>query len=173
MLSRSLLRLRGPSLLLRALAPAAATPASCAARQSSSASGSHPDFAPRVKAPAAAASPAAAPAAAADVARVKAVLAAHPVVLFMKGSPAQPQCGFSAQAVRLLAANGVAVHGEDVLKDAGLRVLMKDFSQWPTFPQLYVKGEFVGGCDIMTQMQKAGELEALLKDVPKVAAKQA
>ena len=133
---------------------------------------SHPDFAPRTKAPAAAPShaPAPAPAPAAEVARVKALLAAHPVVLFMKGNPAQPMCGFSAQAVRLLQANGVAIHGEDVLKDAGLRVLMKDFSQWPTFPQLYVKGEFVGGCDIMAQMQKAGELEALLKDIPKVKA---
>lgn len=87
----------------------------------------------------------------------------------MKGSPTQPMCGFSAQAVRLLQANGVAIHGEDVLKDSDLRLHMKDFSQWPTFPQLYIKGEFVGGCDIMTQMQKAGELAALLKDVPKAA----
>ena len=164
LLARSLIRGRGALGALRAVAPRGA------AALLSSASGSHPDFAPRVKAPAPAAAPTAA--AAADVARVKAVLAAHPVGLFMKGSPAQPQCGFSAQAVRLLHANGVAVHGEDVLKDAGLRQLMKDFSQWPTFPQLYVKGEFVGGCDIMTQMQKAGELEALLKDVPKVAAAQ-
>ena len=127
---------------------------------------SHPDFEPRVKAPASA------PAGGkeADTARVKGLLAANPVVLFMKGSPSQPQCGFSAQAVRLLQANGVAIHGVDILKEASLRVLMKDFSQWPTFPQLYVKGEFVGGCDIMTQMHKAGELEALLKDVPKVQA---
>ena len=127
----------------------------------------HPDFQPRIKMPAPSAG-AAAPAGA-DAERIKGILAGHPVVLFMKGSPAQPQCGFSAQAVRVLTQNSVAIHGVDVLKDAALRQTMKDFSQWPTFPQLYVKGEFVGGCDIMTQMQGSGELATLLKDVPKLA----
>jgi monothiol glutaredoxin len=131
---------------------------------------SHPDFAPKAKAPAAAAA-APAPAASAPLEdRIRAVLAAHPVVLFMKGVPAQPQCGFSAQAVRVLSQYGVAVHGEDVLRDPALRQTMKDFSQWPTFPQVYIKGEFIGGCDILTQMHQAGELAAKLESVPKVAA---
>ena len=206
---------------------------------------SHPDFAPRVKAPAAAARGVDAAAAAhgagapaATAARVSALIASKPVVLFMKGSPSQPQCGFSAQVVRILhqhggwagaalacaspargalcggaaaqrsqrpsgrwtrhptdarpaAAAGVEVHGEDVLKDADLRATMKEFSKWPTFPQvrsltatqrgaatqltrapplppqLYVSGEFVGGCDIVTSMHAGGELKDLLADVPR------
>ena len=94
---------------------------------------SHPDFAPKIKAPAAGGVD--------DVtARVKATIAANPVVLFMKGSPSAPQCGFSATVVRTLHAHGVSVHGEDVLKDAGLRQTMKDFSKWPTFPQVRWRG---------------------------------
>lgn len=131
---------------------------------------SHPDFAPKPKAPAppTAKAPAAASAPLED--RIRAVLAAHPVVLFMKGVPVQPMCGFSAQAVRVLSQYGVAVHGEDVLRDPELRQTMKDFSQWPTFPQVYIKGEFIGGCDILTQMHQAGELAGKLEGVPKVAA---
>ena len=135
---------------------------------------SHPDFAPiaKPKAPGAASAVPGAPAAAAPSteARIRAVIAAHPVVLFMKGVPAQPMCGFSAQAVRVLAAHGVPVHGEDVLRDPELRAAMKDFSQWPTFPQLYIKGEFIGGCDILTQMHQAGELAGKLEGVPRAAA---
>jgi len=121
----------------------------------------HPDFSPRVKAPAA---PVTDPVL---QDRVKALVKSHPVVLFMKGNAAQPMCGFSAKSVQLLQKNNVAFHSEDILQDSILRQFMKDFSQWPTFPQLYVKGEFVGGCDIMTQMESAGELKELLKDVPK------
>ena len=132
---------------------------------------SHPDFAPIVKAPAAPAAPGAPAAAAPSTeARIRAVIAAHPVVLFMKGVPAQPMCGFSAQAVRVLTAHGVPVHGEDVLRDPELRAAMKAFSQWPTFPQLYIKGEFIGGCDILTQMHQAGELAGKLEGVPRAAA---
>jgi monothiol glutaredoxin len=127
---------------------------------------SHPDFAPKPsgKAPAAPAAPAAP-----LEDRIRAVIAAHPVVLFMKGVPSQPMCGFSAQVVRVLSQYGVPVHGEDVLRDPALRQTMKDFSQWPTFPQVYIKGEFVGGCDILTQMHQAGELAGKLEGVPKAA----
>lgn len=88
---------------------------------------SHPDFAPRAKA---------APAPDAVFERVRALVASKPVVLFMKGSPSAPQCGFSAQVVRVLTTHGVGIHGEDVLRDASLRSSMKDFSKWPTFPQV-------------------------------------
>jgi len=123
----------------------------------------HPDFAPKAK-KAAPASTAVSPAL---HEKVQALLASKPVVLFMKGSVQQPMCGFSAKAVQLLQKNGVSVHGEDVLKNEALRAGMKEISQWPTFPQLYIKGEFVGGVDIMSQMETAGELKDLLKDVPK------
>ena len=127
----------------------------------------HPDFAPKAKKAAAPTSTAVSP----DLhEKVQALLASKPVVLFMKGSVQQPMCGFSAKAVQLLQKNGVSVHGEDVLKNEALRAGMKEISQWPTFPQLYIKGEFVGGVDIMTQMENAGELKELLKDVPKVGA---
>ncbi len=90
-------------------------------------------------------------------------IAAHPVVLFMKGTPDQPQCGFSANAVRILKACGVEdIHAVDVLADAGIRQGIKEFSSWPTIPQLYVKGEFVGGSDIMSEMFQNGELQKLL-----------
>ena len=87
---------------------------------------------------------------------------AHAVVLFMKGTPSAPQCGFSAQAVRLLNAAGADVHGVNILEDAALRAALKDYSKWPTFPQAYVLGEFVGGCDILTGMQQSGELAPLI-----------
>lgn len=86
----------------------------------------------------------------------------HAVVLFMKGTPAQPQCGFSAQAVRLLQQHGADVHGVNILEDPPLRQALKDFSKWPTFPQVYVQGEFVGGCDILTGMNQSGELAPLI-----------
>ena len=86
------------------------------------------------------------------------------VVLFMKGSPVFPQCGFSAAVVQILSHLGVKFKGIDVLQDPGLRQGIKDFSSWPTIPQLYVKGEFVGGCDIVREMAETGELEQLLAD---------
>ena len=85
------------------------------------------------------------------------------IVLFMKGSRQFPQCGFSGQLVRILDYLGVDYADVNVLEDDGLRQGIKSFSNWPTIPQLYVKGEFVGGCDIVTEMFQAGELHQLLE----------
>jgi len=95
-------------------------------------------------------------------------VAEHPVVLFMKGTPDAPRCGFSAQAVQILDHVGAPFVGVDVLQDESLREGIKSFTDWPTIPQLYVKGEFVGGSDIVREMFGAGELQALLaeKGVP-------
>ena len=86
------------------------------------------------------------------------------VVLFMKGTPQFPQCGFSGQVVQILDHLGVAYKGLNVLDSADLRDGIKAYSNWPTIPQLYVKGEFVGGCDIVREMFQAGELQQTLKD---------
>src|SRR5467141_830029 len=86
----------------------------------------------------------------------------HAVVLFMKGTPVFPQCGFSSLVVQVLSRLGVKFKGVDVLNDPALRQGIKAFSDWPTVPQLYVKGEFVGGCDIIREMYETGELAALL-----------
>ncbi len=86
------------------------------------------------------------------------------VVLFMKGTQAFPQCGFSATVVAVLQKVGVQFDDVNVLEDPELRQGIKDYTQWPTIPQLYVKGEFVGGCDIIREMYEAGELQQLLKD---------
>jgi len=86
------------------------------------------------------------------------------VVLFMKGTPDFPQCGFSGRVVQMLEYVGVDYKGHNVLADADLRQGIKDYSNWPTIPQLYVKGEFVGGCDIITEMFQAGELQQLMTD---------
>ena len=82
------------------------------------------------------------------------------IVLFMKGTPQAPQCGFSGQVVQILDYLGVSYKPVNVLADAALRQGIKDFSNWPTVPQLYVKGEFVGGCDIIREMFQAGELQS-------------
>ena len=95
----------------------------------------------------------------------------HDVLLFMKGTPSQPQCGFSLQTVRVLNAVGANFSSINVLEYPAIREGVKLYSEWPTIPQLYVKGEFIGGCDIVTKMFEAGELETLLKDqglIPKV-----
>jgi len=87
----------------------------------------------------------------------------HPVVLYMKGTPQFPQCGFSQAAVQMLNACGVdKFFSVNVLADPDIRQGIKDYSDWPTIPQLYVNGEFVGGCDIMREMYEAGELQQLL-----------
>jgi monothiol glutaredoxin len=86
------------------------------------------------------------------------------VVLFMKGTPQFPQCGFSGQVVQILDHIGVGYKGLNVLESADLRNGIKDYSNWPTIPQLYVKGEFVGGCDIIREMFQAGELQQLFAD---------
>ena len=86
------------------------------------------------------------------------------VVLFMKGTPMFPQCGFSAAVVQVLSHMGVPFQGFNVLEDMEIRNGIKEFSSWPTIPQLYVKGEFVGGCDIIREMYESGELEDLMKE---------
>jgi monothiol glutaredoxin len=94
--------------------------------------------------------------------RIKQDIADNDVVLYMKGTPVFPQCGFSAAVVQVLTQLGVKFKGIDVLTDPSLRQGIKDFSNWPTVPQLYVKGEFVGGCDIVREMYQSGELQELL-----------
>ncbi|KAA5800995.1 Grx4 family monothiol glutaredoxin [Alkalicaulis satelles] len=89
---------------------------------------------------------------------------ANDIVLFMKGEPMFPQCGFSSLVVRVLDHLGVAYAAVNVLDDMNVREGVKVYSDWPTIPQLYVKGEFIGGCDIVKEMFEAGELQALLKD---------
>jgi monothiol glutaredoxin len=96
--------------------------------------------------------------------RIKDIVGRGDVVLFMKGVPTAPQCGFSAAVVQILSRLGVAFDSVDVLSDPLIREGIKEFSSWPTLPQLYVKGEFVGGCDIVREMLQAGELTALFKD---------
>ena len=88
----------------------------------------------------------------------------NPVVLYMKGTPVFPQCGFSAAVVQILSHMGVKFKGIDVLADPEIRQGIKEFSNWPTIPQLYVKGEFVGGCDIIREMYETGELQQVLEE---------
>ena len=96
--------------------------------------------------------------------RIRQEITGTPVVLFMKGTPVFPQCGFSAAVVQILSHMGVKFKGVDVLSDPSVRQGVKEFSNWPTVPQLYVKGEFVGGCDIVREMFQAGELKQLLEE---------
>jgi monothiol glutaredoxin len=96
--------------------------------------------------------------------RIKHDITDNPVLLFMKGTPVFPQCGFSAAVVQILTTMGVKFKGVDVLADPEIREGIKAFSQWPTIPQLYVKGEFVGGCDIIREMYESGELQDYFKD---------
>src|SRR5438445_9640338 len=100
--------------------------------------------------------------------RIRQDVAANPVVLFMKGTPVFPQCGFSAAVVQILTHLGVKFKGVDVLTDPEIRQGIKEYSSWPTIPQLYVKGEFIGGCDIIREMFETGELQQVLeqKGVP-------
>ena len=96
--------------------------------------------------------------------RIKSEVDSNDVVLFMKGTPGMPQCGFSATVVKVLDHLGVKYKGVNVLADAELRDGIKQFSNWPTIPQLYVKGEFVGGCDIIREMFENGELRPFLAE---------
>jgi monothiol glutaredoxin len=96
--------------------------------------------------------------------RIAEIVAANPVVLFMKGTPLFPQCGFSSKAIAILDHLGVQYESVDVLQDMEIRQAIKSFSDWPTIPQLYVKGEFVGGSDIMMEMYEAGELHQLMDE---------
>jgi len=104
--------------------------------------------------------------------RIQSEITENPVMLYMKGNAMFPQCGFSARVVQILTHMGVPFKTANVLEDAELRDGIKQFSNWPTIPQLYVKGEFVGGCDIVTEMFQSGELGSMLteKGVPHEAA---
>ncbi|MEO8618997.1 MAG: Grx4 family monothiol glutaredoxin [Sphingomicrobium sp.] len=99
--------------------------------------------------------------------KIEGIVKSSDVVLFMKGSPLFPQCGFSSRAIAILDHLGVAFESVDVLQDQDVRQGIKGYSDWPTIPQLYVKGEFVGGSDIMMEMFESGELQTLVADVAK------
>lgn len=94
--------------------------------------------------------------------RIKDQLGSHPVVLYMKGSPDFPQCGFSAQTVQVLKACNAQFMYINIFEDLEVREALKEYSNWPTYPQLYIKGELVGGCDIIMDLHSKGELEGLL-----------
>jgi monothiol glutaredoxin len=93
-------------------------------------------------------------------------IAEHPILIYMKGSPDQPRCGFSAQASQALMACGKPFAYIDILSNPDIRAELPQYSEWPTFPQLFVQGELVGGCDIITEMYQTGELQTLLNEVP-------
>ena len=98
--------------------------------------------------------------------RIQEQVKSHPVVLFMKGTPQFPQCGFSATVAQILKLSGVQSYASvNVLGDEEVRQGIKEYANWPTIPQLYVNGEFVGGCDIVREMYENGELQEVLKDV--------
>lgn len=92
---------------------------------------------------------------------IRSEVEANEIVLFMKGTPSSPACGFSAQVVRILDHLGVSFKAHNIYESEELRQGIKDYSDWPTIPQLYVRGEFVGGCDIVTEMFRSGELQDL------------
>jgi len=104
------------------------------------------------------------------VERIKSVIEGSPVVLFMKGTPDFPQCGFSAQTVAALRAVGAEFSYINIFEEPELRDALKRYSNWPTYPQLYVNGELVGGCDIALELYKSGELKKLLAEAGAVAA---
>ena len=106
-------------------------------------------------------------------ARIDGAVKGSDVLLFMKGTPLFPQCGFSSRAIAILDRLGVEYQTVDVLQDQGVRQGIKDYSQWPTIPQLYVKGEFVGGSDIMMEMYESGELGQLMQEQGVAASAQA
>ncbi|MDN5925176.1 MAG: Grx4 family monothiol glutaredoxin [Xanthomonadales bacterium] len=101
--------------------------------------------------------------------RIKTTVQTHPIVLFMKGTPQYPMCGFSARTVQVLQADGARFHAVNVLADPELRASLPRFSNWPTFPQLYIHGELIGGCDIAVELHESGALADMLRDVNRVA----
>ena len=98
------------------------------------------------------------------VERIKSQLNDNPIMLYMKGTPQFPQCGFSGQAVQIMQACGAEFGYLNIFEDQELREALKTFSSWPTYPQLYIKGELIGGCDIMIELMDKGELQQLLSD---------
>ncbi|HZY34065.1 MAG TPA: Grx4 family monothiol glutaredoxin [Rhodanobacter sp.] len=101
--------------------------------------------------------------------QIKAMLAVHPIVLFMKGTPEFPMCGFSSRAAQALTEAGAAFHAVNVLADPQIRAALPHFSNWPTFPQLFIQGELIGGCDIIEDLNSSGELSRMASDVAGVA----
>ena len=99
--------------------------------------------------------------------RIKSQLSSNPVLLYMKGTPDFPQCGFSATAVRALNAVDAAFESVNIFEDPELREALKQYSNWPTYPQLYVNGELIGGCDIIVEMYNSGELKKVIDEVKK------
>lgn len=99
--------------------------------------------------------------------QLKEIIDSNEIVLFMKGNPDFPQCGFSGRTTQILRSYDVRFASVDVLADDAVRAGIKEYSNWPTVPQLYVRGEFVGGCDIITQLYESGELEPILKPISK------
>ncbi len=96
--------------------------------------------------------------------KIQKLLEQHPVLLFMKGSPEKPQCGFSARVTQILQYLQVSFHHYDVLNNEEIRAGIKDYTKWPTIPQLYVNGKFIGGCDIVQEQFESGELDKLLSN---------
>lgn len=101
--------------------------------------------------------------------QIRATLAEHPIVLFMKGTPEFPMCGFSSRAAKALADAGAVFHAVNVLADPQVRAALPHFSNWPTFPQLFIQGELIGGCDIIEDLKSSGELARMACDVAGVA----
>lgn len=100
---------------------------------------------------------------------IKEQIEGNPIILYMKGSPAQPQCGFSARTVEALMACGERFAYVDILTNPDIRANLKDYGNWPTFPQLWVSGELIGGCDIVCDMHEKGELQPLIKEAAPAA----
>ncbi len=97
--------------------------------------------------------------------RIKAIVTAHPFVLFMKGTPEYPMCNFSSRAVKALEGAAAPLHPVNVLEDPALRASLPQFGNWPTFPQLYVQGELIGGCDIIEDLHASGQLARMVSDL--------
>jgi monothiol glutaredoxin len=101
--------------------------------------------------------------------RIKSLLGDHPIVLFMKGTPQFPMCGFSSRTVEALKSSGAKFHSVNVLQDPEVRAQLPRFSNWPTFPQLFINGELIGGCDIALELHEAGELARIVSEAQKPA----
>ncbi len=101
--------------------------------------------------------------------RIRAEVEGHPVVLFMKGTPQFPMCGFSSRASQVLKQAGATIHSVNVLQDPEIRADLPRFSDWPTFPQLFINGEFIGGCDITVELFESGELARMVAEAQKAA----
>lgn len=99
--------------------------------------------------------------------RIRSEIEGHPIVLFMKGTPQFPMCGFSSRSVQALKAAGAQLHTVNVLEEAEIRANLPRFSDWPTFPQLFINGELIGGCDITVELSESGELARIVADAQK------